>query len=175
MAEDELWLTRDQALAKLQRVLKLSAGAAEAAFEQAISSGTVRTRSLHVILIEPGMTREAWYERLDPQAWQGGDHRSVNGEVSSDDLEFWVAQKLAIHSPAPPADVPKKHLRYALDDKLAAEGVAGILSSPPKWANANQAAITLAGDAVGTDKAKVDRLGRKISKLLETSRNTPKD
>jgi len=71
-----------------------------------------------------------------------------------------------------PVPQPKRYLRYPLDDRLAAEGAAGI---PAKWANANKAAIALAPQTEGNLKAKEDRLGRKISKLLETSRNTPKD
>ena len=137
MADGELWLTRDQALAKLQRVLKLSVGAAEAAFDQAMSSGTIRSRAWHVILIEPSMERDVYYDRLDPEAWQRGDHRSINGEVSSGDLEFWVAQKLAIVSPVERATGSRPQFETAcgLAEQIEpAEPSDSALSDPPRIA-----------------------------------------
>jgi hypothetical protein len=98
MPDEEPWLTRDAALERLRRILKLSIGAAEAAFDEAMSSGTIRSRSFTVILSEPNLERLVFEDRLGPEAWQRGDHRSINGEVSSDDLEFWIAKKLALQS-----------------------------------------------------------------------------
>ena len=124
MADGELWLTRDQALARFQRVLKLSVGAAEAAFDQAMSSGTIRSRALRVLLIEPSTKRDVYYDHLDSGAWQRGNHGSINGEVSSDDLEFWVTQKLAIpRAVDKPADKPqraRRGKRAAAKDAVAA-------------------------------------------------------
>jgi hypothetical protein len=96
MADVELWLTRDAALERLRRFLKLSVGAAEAAFDEAMLSGTIRSRAFAILLSEANMERLVFEDRLEPEAWKRGDPRSINGEVSSDDLEFWVAQQLAL-------------------------------------------------------------------------------
>jgi hypothetical protein len=142
MADGELWLTRDQALARLQRFLKLSVGAAEAAFDQAMSSRTIRSRAWHVILIEPSLERDVYYDRLDPEAWQRGDHRSINGEVSSDDLEFWVAQKLAVVSPVERATASRAQFETVcgLAEQIEpAEQSDSALSDPPRIAAVRKA------------------------------------
>jgi hypothetical protein len=92
---EELWLTRDAAIERLRRFLKLSVGAAEAAFDEAMSSRTIRSRSFMVLLCEPNLERLVFRDPLDPEAWAQRDLNTINGEVSSDDLEFWVAQRLA--------------------------------------------------------------------------------
>jgi hypothetical protein len=123
MADGEIWLTRDVAIERLRRFLKFSVGAAEAAFDQAMSSGTIRSRTFTTLIGEPDLERLVFEDRLEPEVWKRGDHRSINGEVSSDDLEFWVAQQLALSPGDPPQTLPRdtaeeacRKLIVSLDD-----------------------------------------------------------
>jgi hypothetical protein len=79
--------------------------------------------------------------------------------ISEDDLQYWLERHLPRQTPA-----AKKHVRYAGDAALIAEGIKGVQDR--KWPNASQAALELAPRAEGAETAKVDRLRRAISKGL---------
>jgi hypothetical protein len=183
----EAWISLPSAIVRVRAHEGLSTGAANVRAIEAFSSGLVRTRWEAFQGICGG--EAGTQPPIDRHAWAGADIPETDLMVSADgtrrrgitvneaDLTTWLsrARQGTSDAAAKPAVAPKRHRRYSLDDSLAAKGVAGILSSPSKWPNANQAAIALAPEAIGTDAAKVDRLGRKISKLLETTRNTSKD
>jgi hypothetical protein len=79
--------------------------------------------------------------------------------ISEGDLQYW----LKCHLPRQTSHVfvaVKKHVRYAGDAVMIAEGIKGVRDG--KWPNANQAALKLAGP----DTAKADRLRRAIRKGL---------
>jgi hypothetical protein len=168
----EKWLTYEAAVALIGDWAGIPKGAALPKLDEAIASGTIRGRGTPeasmAFLIENGFVTKSTkpdellqlrgtMENSEPLLNVNFDLSVRQGHylISEGDLQYWLGR----HFPRQTSAV-KKHVRYAGDAALIAEGIKGVRDR--KWPNANQAAQKLGG----ADTAKVDRLRRAIRKGL---------
>jgi hypothetical protein len=173
----ERWLTYEAAVALIGDWAGIPKGAALPKLDEAIASKTIRGRSTPeanmALLIENGFctfgTPPDELQRLQKtmENWEPA-LLNVNFDlsiklghylISEGDLQYWLERHLPRQTSA-----VKKHVRYANDAALIAEGIKKVQDG--KWPNANQAALELAPRAEGAETAKVDRLRRAIRKGL---------
>jgi hypothetical protein len=173
----EKWLTREAAVALIGDWASMPKGAALPKLDEAVASGTIRGRGTPeanmTFLIGIGTVTKSTkpdelrqlLEMMNNEEWLLNVNfdlsvRQGHYLISEGDLRYWLERHLPRQTSA-----VKKHVRYANDAALAAQGVKGVQDG--KWPNANQAALELAPRAEGAKAAKVDRLRRAIRKGLD--------
>jgi hypothetical protein len=143
----EQWFPTHFAVALIrQHRPNISVGRAEKLVHDAAASGEVRSvdKVVQDFSVRPGRP----YKKITLS--------------NKDDLIDWLDRHVPQDKPA-----VTKNRRLLEDDELVAEAVKGIRDSPRRFANAHKAALALAARAEGiSEKAIVDRLGRKIREAL---------